>query len=332
MELVFLGTSAAVPTKERNLPSIMILFDGDQIMFDAGEDVQRRFEDAKIKFNQSLNIFISHMHGDHVIGLPGLLFHFTLIQRTASVNIFGPPGIFAYLMTHKYITGLKAPFLNEIHEFHFNSDVVFKYDFQKNPDQAPQKRNMKDHVLYETEDYLIECAKMNHSVDTMGFKFVEKPRQGRFNVEKADELGIPRGRLWKKLQSGESITHDGKSIDPIKEGIIGPKRPGLSIAYSADTKYDEKIVEFVKDSDIFICEATYSQKLIDLATEKYHMTAEQAALIAKQASVKRLILTHISSRYAEGVDEKDLEEEAKAIFSDTTIAKDLMRFALNHDD
>jgi len=321
MEIIFLGTSAAVPTRQRNLPSIMILYNGDQILFDAGEDVQRRFEDAGLKFNAPLMIFISHMHGDHVIGLPGLLFHFTLISRTQEVKIWGPPGIFAYLIVHRMITGLHAPFLKDIFEIHTQENKLYRYNFQENPSQQPVKVDIKENCIFETSEYSLSALPVCHSIPTHGFRFYEKPHPGKFNPEKAKDMKIPRGSLWKKMQIGETIQYKGKSYNPKELGIVGPQRSGIIISYSADTKFCEQLHVLAQNSDLFICEATYADELKDLAEQKSHMTASQCAEIAKSSNVTQLVLTHISSRYAE---EEKLLREACSIFPNTMIAHDLM--------
>ncbi len=328
MEIVFLGTSAAVPTRQRNLSSFVFLYNGEQILFDAGEDVQRQFEDARLKFNAPLSIFISHMHGDHIIGLPGLLFHFTIVSRTQEVKIWGPPGIFPYLYLHRMVVGLRAPFLKEVYEIHSEKKKLLLYDYQGNPDQRPVEISYKDDKIHETANYVINAVPMCHSVPTTGFKFLEKPRPGKFNPKIAEQIGIPQGYLWKKMQMGEIIEYKGQIYNPEELGIVGPKRPGFVISYSADTKMCDALYSLAKGSNLFICEATYGNELKDLADEKKHMTALQCAQVAQESNVTQLILTHISSRYVE-VD--SLLEEAQSVFPNSLIAHDLMRFPLLND-
>lgn len=331
MEIVFLGTSAAVPTRQRNLPSIIFLYDGEQILFDAGEDAQRRFEDAGLKFNAPLSIFISHMHGDHVIGLPGLLFHFTLIGRTQEVKIWGPPGIFAYLYLHRIVTGLRAPFLSDIFEIHSHEGELLRYNYQGNPDQHPVKIPITKNEIFETPNYIIRAIPVCHSVPTTGFRFHEKARPGKFNPEIAEQHNIPQGHLWKKMQMGEVVNYKGKSYDPEELGIVGQKRPGIIIAYSGDTMICDELHLLAKDADFFICEATFGKELSELAKEKKHMTAFQGAEIARNSNVTQLILTHISSRYADEQLLADLLQEARSIFPNSIIAYDLLRISTSKD-
>lgn len=332
MELITLGTSCAIPTKNRNLAATMILYEGTQILIDVGEDVQRQFEKASLKFNSPLIILISHLHGDHVIGLPGLLFHFSLIDRDAPTYIFGPPGIFAYLMAHKYLIGLKAPHLEAVYEFDPDPKILIRYDFNSDPkDEKETIKLEENYIIYSGTEFKIKAVPVEHSVPTWGFKIIEHERPGRFNPEKAEELKIPMGPLWHKIQSlgpDESIEIEGRLIYPYKSGVIGDSRPGAIISYSGDTKPTKNLAIIAEDSDVFICESTYKDDLRDVADEKKHMTALQAAQIAAEVNVKLLVLTHISTRY--GSDEiSDILKEAKAVFPNTILAEDLMRIPIN---
>ncbi|MBD3349999.1 MAG: MBL fold metallo-hydrolase, partial [Candidatus Lokiarchaeota archaeon] len=201
MDVIFLGTSGAIPTKNRNLPGIALLYKGKQILMDTGEDIQRQFEYSPLKFNSPLQILISHLHGDHIIGLPGLLFHFQLIHRDSEVEIYGPPGIFEYLMTHKKYVGLHARYLHNIYEFQENGYDLLKYNFQDSPDQMPKQISLKkEYQIIETESYCVKAVPVCHSIPTWGFKFIEKDRTGKFNPKRAKELKIPMGPLWRKMQ------------------------------------------------------------------------------------------------------------------------------------
>lgn len=326
MELIILGSSAAIPVRERNLPSTALRYKNEIILFDCGEDLQRKFVEAGLKFNKPLKILISHFHGDHVIGLPGLLFRFGLNHRTAPITIFGPRNLFLYLFVHKKILGLKANYPISIIEIdNENRKLII---FESLESETPNKEiDIKDNIIFESDKYTLKYAKVDHSVLTFAYSFVEKPRFGKFKPEIAEEIGIPQSNLWKKLQEGEVIEYKGKTIDPIKEGIVGPKRPGRKVTYSGDTVPCENLIELGKKSDIIIHEATFSKDLSDIAKEKLHSTSIDAALDAKKMGAKQLILTHISSRYQE--DSIILIEEAKEIFPNTLLAIDLMRIPLD---
>ncbi len=335
MELKFLGTSAATPTKNRNLPSFALKLDsGDIVLFDAGEDVQRRFEAAKLKFNVPMTIFISHMHGDHIIGLPGLLFTFLLNGRTAPLSIIGPQGIASYLIAHFQIIGLQA----NTYEL-----TVKEISIKKNPDDKEElvcytkfltskyERkiwNIDNSIIKDSQKFIVKYWWMNHSIPTFGFRFEEKARNGKFNPQRADELDIDKGLHWKNLQNGEIITtKDGRTIDPIKMGIVSEKRPGIIIAYSGDTTICDNLGEISSNADYFICESTYATEHEHLAIEKKHMSSKMAATIAKESNVRYLILTHFSSRYK---DTKTIENEAKSIFPNTIVASDLLTIEIKH--
>jgi ribonuclease Z len=326
MELIILGSSAAIPVRERNLPSAALKYKSELLLFDCGEDLQRKFVEAGLKFNKPLKILISHFHGDHVIGLPGLLFRFGLNHRTAPVTIFGPRNLFLYLFVHKKILGLKPNYpINIIEIDNENKKLII---FESLDSEIPSKENdLKNNIIFESDKYTLKYTEVTHSVLTFAYSFVEKPRYGKFMPQRANELGIPQSNLWKILQEGELIEHEGKIIDPFKEGIVGPKRPGRKITYSGDTVPCENLIELGKNSDIIIHEATFSKDLADIAEEKMHSTSVDAANDAKKMGAKQLILTHISSRYQE--DAIKLLEDAKEVFPNTLLAIDLMRISLD---
>ncbi|MFX1256381.1 MAG: ribonuclease Z [Promethearchaeota archaeon] len=325
MELIILGSAAATPIKDRNLSSTALKYRNHILLFDCGEDLQRRFIDAGLKFNKPLKILISHFHGDHIIGLPGLLFRFGLIERTAPITIFGPPNLFLYLYLHRKILGLKTNYPIKIIEINHNNNTLTIFEGLNS--EIPQEEiSLKDNIINETNRYFIKYALVNHSTITYAYSFLEKPRYGKFNPERARELGIPESRLWKKLQKGLKIEFNGKIIDPVKEGVVGPKRPGRKVTFSGDTMPCETLIDLGKDSDILIHEATFSVELAEIAKEKKHSTSVDAAYDAKKMNAKQLILTHISSRYQE--DAKKLLEDAKVIFPNTIIAKDLLKITL----
>ena len=326
MELIILGSSAAIPVRERNLPSTALKYKNELLLFDCGEDLQRKFVEAGLKFNKSLKILISHFHGDHIIGLPGLLFRFGLNHRTAPVTIFGPRNLFLYLFIHKKILGLKANYPISIVEIdNENKKLII---FESLDAEIPSKEvDLKNDIIFESDKYTLKYTEVNHSVLTFAYSFLEKPRHGKFKPERAIELGIPKSTLWKKLQEGEIIEYEGKTIDPFKEGIVGPKRTGRKVTYSGDTIPCENLIELGKDSDVLIHEATFSKEHSDIAEEKMHSTSVDAATDAKKMGAKQLILTHISSRYQE--DAIKLLEDAKEIFPNTILAIDLMRISLD---
>jgi ribonuclease Z len=325
MELIVLGSAAATPIRERNLSSIAIKYKNKTILFDCGEDFQRRFVEAGLKFNKPLKIFISHFHGDHIIGLPGFLFRLSLNERTAPLYIFGPRNLFLYLFLHRKILGLKAPYPLNIFEIDHINNILIQYEGLES--ENPKKNSyIDDNIIYNSKYFMIKYALVDHSITTFAYSFIEKPRYGKFNPEKARELGIPESRLWKKLQEGKEIDFKGKKINPLREEIIGPNRPGRKITYSGDTAPTESLIKLGMNSDILIHEATFSKRLAEIAIEKKHSTSVDAAIDAKKMNAKQLILTHISARYQE--DAIKLLEEAKEIFPNTLLAEDLLRINL----
>jgi ribonuclease Z len=325
MEIIILGSAAATPIKERNLSSVALRFKNQILLFDCGEDFQRKFAQAGLKFNKPMKIFISHFHGDHIIGLPGFLFRLSLNERTAPMTIFGPRNLFLYLFLHKKILGLKTNYHLSIKEIdHQNHEII---EYEGLDSEIPQNKiKINNNTIHDSKYYTVQYALVDHSVTTFAYAFIEKPRYGKFNPIRAKELGIPEGHLWKKLQEGQKLEIQGRIIDPYNEGIIGPKKSGRKITYSGDLKPCESLIELGKESDILIHEATFAKALADTASEKKHSTSIDAANDALKMNAQKLILTHISARYQD--DANRLLEEAKNIFPNTILAEDLLKIEL----
>ena len=316
LDVIILGSSAATPTRERNLSSIAIRYRNQIILFDCGEDFQRRFAEAGLKFNKPLLIFISHFHGDHIIGLPGFLFRLSLNERTAPLTVFGPRNL---------ILGLKAKYPIKIVEIDYTTNEIIEFDGLES--ETPiRKSNIKDKIIFDAKYFSVKFALVDHSIITYAYAFIEKPRPGKFNPDRVREIGIPESHLWSKMQEGEIIEFNGKMIDPNKEGIVGPKKVGRKITYSGDLYPTKSLIELGMNSDILIHEATFAEKLAEIAKEKKHSTSTDAARDAKEMNAKQLILTHISTRYQE--DALKLLEEAKEIFPNAILAEDLLKIEL----
>jgi len=301
IELVFLGTGAAVPTESRGLPSIVLRYFGELLMFDCGEGTQRQFVKAKLGLNKPTKIFITHMHGDHVFGLPGLLHTMDLFGRERKLEIYGPPALAKFLKAVMEACGLASDYEVEVYSI------------------------VGEGTILETERYSVKALKVPHTDNSYAFAFVEKERPGKFDVEKAMKLGLKPGPLYKKLQMGESVKlPDGTVIRP--EDVLGPPRPGLKVVYSGDTPYYERMVDFSRGADVLIHDSSFLERDREKALESGHSTVLDAVKVAREARVKLLVLTHISARYAE--DEEALLEEAKKHFENVVLAKDLMRLKL----
>jgi ribonuclease Z len=300
LRIIFLGTGAAVPTAERSLPAIMLVRGNEQIMFDCGEGVQRQMIKAKVGFQKKLKICITHMHGDHVLGLPGLLQTMALMGREKPVDVYGPIGINRFLESLKETLQFQLSYTLNIHEIACPGLVCGE------------------------EEYQIEATFSNHAITGFAFAFVEKSRPGKFHPEKALALGIPKGIAWSKLQRGQNFTFpSGQIVKP--SDVANSPRKGRKIVYTGDTKPFGEFAAFAKNADLVIHESTLDNSLAQKAAEDGHSTATEAAEEAKKANAKNLILTHISARYS---DDSVLLDQAKKIFPATQVAADFMEYNL----
>jgi ribonuclease Z len=302
MKVVFLGTSGSLPTIERGSSSVVVKRNRDLIMFDCGEGTQRQMVRARVGFRRPMSIFISHLHGDHILGLPGLLQTMSLLQREKTLNVYGPKGLINFVKAFSESIGGPA-------------FPVILYEISES------------RIIHDNKEYFIKAVRADHRVEGWSYGLIEKDRPGKFYSEKALKLGVPKGPLWHKLQHGETITFDGTTI--ISSQVTGETRPGLKIVYSGDTRPNNELLELSRDSDLLIHEATFNDELSDRAREDGHSTAKGAAQLAKDANVKKLVLTHISSRY---YDASIIAEEAAEIFEDVEVAEDLMEIELLHRD
>jgi len=299
MKLVFLGTSAAQPTERRGLSCICLEKEGEILMFDAGEAAQIAYMKSGLGWNKKMKLFVTHLHGDHCVGILGLLQTMSMQNRTESLEIFGPKGIDEFLAANIKVLNFGLPFSILIN---INSEGK----------------------IFENKKYMIHTAKANHSITAFSYLFEEKDKPGRFNVTKAKELGIPEGELWNKLQNGEEIEHNEKIIKP--EQVLGEKRPGKKIGISGDTMPTKKLEEFFQGCDYLVFDSTFIEEEKQRALETCHSTAKQAAELGKNAKVKNLILTHFSARYK---DEMAHKSEAEKIHDAVITAKDLLEVEIN---
>ena len=294
--LTFLGTSSMIPTKERNQSAVMIRYGSEGILIDCVEGTQMQMKIAGIPITKVTKILISHWHCDHTLRLPGVLQTLSASEHEKKLNLFGP------IETEKRVRSLFGAFI-----FDSNLNLAIK--------------EVSDGVIYDSDKFLILSAKLSHGVPTCGFSFVEKDRR-RIDVKKAKKFGVTEGPHMGKLQNGESIVWNGKKISPDDVTYVVK---GKKITYITDTVLCDACYNLANDSDILICEATYGDKLEKKSHSYGHMTAREAALIAKRANVRRLILTHFSARYK---DANVLVSEAKEVFSDVVCAKDFMEIKL----
>jgi len=302
MEITFLGTSCAVPTEKRGLPAILIEYLNKYYLFDCGEGTQRQMRIAGINFMRIDNIFITHLHADHFLGLGGLVQSMDFLERTRILNIYGPKGI-KETMEHMLSMG------------------TFKMDFLR-----LSVNEVKPGLVMEGERFKIFCVKTEHTSNSIAYIFEENSKR-KFLKEKALSIGVPEGRLFSRLQRGESININGKEITP--EMVLSDPIPGRKIVYTGDTKVCKEVEKAAKNADILIHDSTFADEEEEKTEIMGHSTARQAAMVAKRANVKKLYLTHISQRYT---DSKLLEAEAREVFPESYVAEDFMRVkVLKHD-
>lgn len=294
MKLVFLGTSAAQPTAERGMTCICLVLDKEILMFDAGEGAQIAFQKSKLGWNKKIKIFVTHLHGDHCVGILGLLQTMSLQNRTESVDIYGPVGIEEFIAANLKI---------------LNFGLTFPVRINR----------IKEGLVFGDSAYSVYVCEAEHSIPAYSYLFIEKDKPGKFYPEKAKKLGIPEGKLWHELQNDCEVKIEEKIIKP--SDVMGEKRKGRKIGISGDTRPTQKLEEFFRDCDYITFDSTYSDTLRDKAKENYHSTAKEAADLAKKAQVANLILTHFSARYE---DVEDLIKEAKTIHNSVIAARDLL--------
>jgi len=300
MRIVLLGTSSAIPALTRGLSSTALVREGDVFLFDCGEGTQVQLMRSTVKRSRIHSIFIGHLHGDHLYGIAGLLSTLHLDGHEGRVNVFGPEGL-RHFLTAAFRT----------------SDLKFKFDLTMK--EFP--RGYRGRVLDEPEFY-VEALPLDHTIFCLGWRFQEKDRPGMFNLEKAEELGIPRGPMYGKLQHGENITlPDGRVITP--DMVLGSPRPGKSVAYCLDTQFSERTIELAHQCTALIHETTFGPDAADMARERKHSTMEDAARVAKEAGVESLIATHFSSRY-DGRQISKIADDARSTFANITLGRDLL--------
>jgi ribonuclease Z len=297
MKIVFLGTSAAIPTEKRCLSSIVVKRAGELLIFDAGEGMQKNFLQAKLGMNKKMKIFITHMHIDHCLGLIGFFQTMSLLGRTKKIDIYGEPRLREFIHENFRIINIGLAFEIVIHIID------------------------KEGVIASEDDYQISCCKADHSIPAYSFCITEDPRPGVFNVEKASKLSIPKGDLYRRLQHGEDVLVDGKLIK--SNEVVGANRKGRKIGVSGDTRPSPELRDFFNSCDILIFESTYNHDYQTKAIETFHSTSTEAALLAKESHCSKLILTHFSSRYD---DPNLLLDEARTIHKNVDLAEDMKTF------
>lgn len=309
LKVTFLGTSAGVPTRARNVSCVGLRLPqrGEVWLFDCGEGTQHQLLRSELNISQITRVFITHLHGDHVYGLMGLLATCGMSGHARGITLYGPRGLEEYVRDVSRRT-----------QFHtsYPLEVV----------------TVAGGRVFEDEEFAVECAPLKHRLPAFGYRVAEKDRPGHFDVEKARAYGIPPGPLYGRLKRGESVTlPDGRSV--AGADFCGPDLRGRSVVYCTDTIYCRSAVELARGADLLVHEATFAAADEHLAVRSQHSTAGMAARVAREAGVRRLVITHFSPRYFPGNDTEpgDLLREAREHFPATDMAHDFLTIAVPRD-
>lgn len=307
MELLFLGTGSGVPSKQRNTQSIILKMlneRNEMWMFDCGEASQHQILKTSIKPRKITKLFISHMHGDHIYGLPGFLSSRSFQGGHEAMTLYGPEGIKDYVMTSLRLSKTRLKYF--IHFVEFDQD---------------------EGIIFEDEEMVVSYQLLDHGIDCYGFRIMEKNKAGHLLVDKLKADGIPSGPLYGRLKQGEKVElEDGRIIHG--KDYMGPSINGKIIAIVPDTRPTPLRLLLAKDADVLVHESTFRQEDQGLAMDYHHSTNVDAARLARDASVKTLLLTHISSRYL-GASLKAMEAEARAIFPNSHLMSDLQEVVID---
>ena len=302
IEITFLGTGSMVPTKERNVVGMFLSYKNKGLLMDCGEGTQRQMNIAGINRNKVNYVFLSHWHGDHVSGVIGL------IQTLGNQQIQNE---------EKPVLHIYGPKETEERMEHMLKTCIFENKVTLEIHEIIPKRNEMLTIL-DTEDFYIQTALLEHGIPCLGYTFIEKDTR-RMNMNKLKEYNLTHGPVIGQLQNGETITHNNQAITP---EMVSELKKGLKITFILDTGLCENAIALAQDSDLLVCEATYSSELGEKAENYKHMTARDAALLANNANVKRLIITHISQRYKTS---GEVLDDAKSVYENVEVAHDFMK-------
>jgi ribonuclease Z len=303
LHVVFLGTAGSLPTPERNPSAVLINREGEMMLFDCGEGTQRQMMRARTGMMRLNYIFLTHLHADHILGVPGLLETMAFQGREDPLTIAGP--MHTIDLVEK-----------------FNSICCFSRDFEV------RAMDLEPGDVVRMDGYEVKAVETQHSVPSIGYCLREDERLGRFNREAAVALGVPPGPLFGRLQHGQEVTVEGRTIRP--DQVMGPTRPGRKIVYTGDTRPCKTVEAASIGADLLIHDCALSDEMSDWARETKHSTAGEAAQLARRAGVRQLVLTHISSRYSE--DSSILLKDARTIFEKALVAQDLMTIEIGLRD
>ncbi|WIM43583.1 ribonuclease Z [Methanosarcina mazei] len=295
LRIIFLGTGGSLPTRNRNPSAVIVNLKGELLLFDCGEGTQQQMMRAKTGMMSLSSIFVSHFHADHFLGIPGLIQTMSFLGRKEPLTIYGPEGTKEFTEVFKVL-----------------GYCNLKYEV-RGVELSPGD-------IVEGKNYVVRALKTEHCTPSLGYSLIENPRPGRFNREKAVELGVLPGPLFAKLQKGNPVEVNGKLVKP--EEVVGAPRPGRTVVYSGDTRPCEAVLEASRDADVLIHDGSFADEMAGWAEESMHSTAGEVASLAKEAGVRQLVLTHISSRYTDDVG--PILNDSRKVFENVIVAEDLM--------
>jgi ribonuclease Z len=307
LEAFILGCGGMMPLPNRFLTSVLLRREGELFLFDGGEGTQVALRRLNLRWKKISVIFVSHTHADHVTGIPGLLMLSSQVDRDDPLYIIGPPRIAEYIETSRRVL-----------DMYINYEVIIKEITEPG-------------IVYEGDGFHVRCFPLRHTKPCFGYTLEEDIRPGEFHPEKAEALGVPRGPLWSRLQSGEIVkAADGRDVHP--DEVLGKSRSGRKFSFVTDSLAFPEIAPEVANSDLFVCEGMFERELAEDAHSKKHMTAEEAARIAaSEKKKKKMALIHYSPRYTE-FNLKQLVKEAQAIFPNTVLSRDRAVFPIDYVD
>ncbi|ASA21896.1 ribonuclease Z [Paenibacillus donghaensis] len=303
MEVYFLGTNAGIPTLQRNVTSVVLRLLEERRsfwMFDCGEGTQHQVLRSPLRLGKLEKIFITHLHGDHLFGLPGLLSSRGYQGGTAPLTVYGPPGLKAYLEVSLAVSQSRIPYKLEVVE-HAGG------------------------LIFEDDCFKVEAGLLEHRIDSYGYRVTEKDSPGSLNTELIRSYGLKPGPLYGKLKKGEDVTTE-EGVTIIAADVISEPKRGRVVTLLGDTRPCAGSLPLAREADLVIHEATFGHDLAEMAYQYHHSTARQAAELAKEAGALQLLLTHFSSRYSSGEELEPLREEAAAIFPQTLLAAEFCTF------
>ncbi|BBL63819.1 ribonuclease Z [Methanosarcina mazei] len=301
LRIIFLGTGGSLPTRNRNPSAVIVNLKGELLLFDCGEGTQQQMMRAKTGMMSLSSIFVSHFHADHFLGIPGLIQTMSFLGRKEPLTIYGPEGTKEFTEVFKVL-----------------GYCNLKYEV-RGVELSPGD-------IVEGKNYVVRALKTEHSTPSLGYSLIENPRPGRFNREKAVELGVLPGPLFAKLQKGNPVEVNGKLVKP--EEVVGAPRPGRTVVYSGDTRPCEAVLEASRDADVLIHDGSFADEMAGWAEESMHSTAGEVASLAKEAGVRQLVLTHISSRYTDDVG--PILNDSRKVFENVIVAEDLMELEVSY--